>query len=171
MAYQAHKKEHTEHAKIIAEREKELLSRTIFVTNVKDLRNSHNLSLLKVFFQRAYGPVEHCVLASHSGKSGRGQSFPKARLRFKHERDAKAIFGGTSLSLVESPVTLYDSTVGHRGNLRVFPSKPYQGMDESPDENRVEMVPRLDTTALWRATKICSFYKTTLTICETVKNS
>mmetsp|Transcript_2786 Transcript_2786/g.5101 ORF Transcript_2786/g.5101 Transcript_2786/m.5101 type:complete len:87 (-) Transcript_2786:50-310(-) len=70
MAYQAHKKEHTKHAKNIAEREKELLSHTIFVMNVKDLRNSCNLSLLKVLFQREYGPVEQCVLASHSGKSG-----------------------------------------------------------------------------------------------------
>ena len=140
MVYQAHKKERTDHAKQIAEREEELLSRTIFVTNVKDLRISNNLSSLRAFFQHEYGPVEQCILASHSGKSGRGQRFPKARLRFMDERNAKAIFGGTRLSLVESPVTLYDCTVGHKGRLRVFPSKPYQGMDASHDENKVILI-------------------------------
>lgn len=137
LVYQTCKKEYSEHAKQVAKREEELLSRTIFVTNVKDLRSHRNLALLRDFFVREYGQVEQCILASYSGKGGRGGRFPKARLRFRHEGDAKAIFGGRKLSLVESPVHLHDSKVGHRGFLRVFPSRPYQGMDESHDENKV----------------------------------
>lgn len=108
LVYQSCKKEYSEHAKQVAKREEELLSRTIFVTNVKDLRNHRNLDLLKAFFAREYGPVERCTLERHSGRGGRGGGFPRARLRFRNEGDAKAIFGGRKLSLVESPVFLQD---------------------------------------------------------------
>lgn len=140
LQYQACKKEHSEHVKQVAKRKEELLSRTIFVTNVKDLRQRHNLDLLKDFFVRKYGPVEQCILASYSGKDGRGGKFPKARLRFMHEGDAKAIFGGENLSIVDSPVNLPHGKVGHKGFIRVFPSRPYEGMDESTDENKVIVV-------------------------------
>jgi len=137
LAYQKCKTEHSEHAKQVARREQELLSRTIFVTNVKDLQNHHNLMLLKSFFEREYGPVEQCILASYSGKRGRVDRFPKARVRFRLVKGAQAIFGGMQLSTIQSPVQLHNYTVGHRGFLRVMPSQPYPEMDESIDENKV----------------------------------
>lgn len=139
LIYQACKEEYNEHAKQIAKREEELLSRTIFVTNVKDLRVSRNLELLKSFFAHQHGPVEQCILAYQSRQGGRrgNRQYPRARVRFLHERDAKKVFGGTKLSLVDSPVTVSCPTVGHRGLLRIFPSRPYEGMDESSDENKV----------------------------------
>ena len=42
LVYRTCKKEYSEHAKQVAKREEELLSRTIFVTNVKDLRSHRN---------------------------------------------------------------------------------------------------------------------------------
>ena len=137
LLYQKCKKEHSDHTKEVARREQELLSRTIFVTNVKDLRNRGNLALLKAFFNNTYGPVEQCTLASSTGRGKRGDRFPKARVRFRHEGDARAIFDGRKLCFVQSPVEIHNGSLGHRGFLRIQPSLPYPDMDEVSSDDKV----------------------------------
>jgi hypothetical protein len=132
------KHSHSAHAKQVAQREQELLSRTIFVSNVKNLRDRHNFALLEDFFRNQYGPVELCIPAIFSGKKG---AFPKARVRFRNVHDAQRIFGGKKLSLVQRdrdrPVDVQHA-IGHKGFLRIQPSKRYHNMDEpSVDENKV----------------------------------
>ena len=137
------KQSHSAHAKEVAQREQELLSRTIFVTNVKNLRDGHNLKLLEQFFENQYGPVELCMVASFSRKKGRYNTFPPARVRFRHVNDAQCIFGGKKLSLVQHdhdpPVQIPNYAVGYKGFLRVQPSERYPNMDERSNENNVRI--------------------------------
>lgn len=141
LEYQQCKKEHAEHVQQVKKREQELLSRTIFVTNVKDLCIHSNLELLKEFFESNYGPVEQCIRASYYGKrEGGGGRYPKARVRFRHVGDARAVFGERPLASVDTPKRIYAS-IGHGGFLRASPSLPYPEMDKAAvDENKVVVI-------------------------------
>ena len=144
LLYQGCKESHSAHAKEVAQREQELLSRTIFVSNVKNLREGRNLVLLEQFFEKQYGPVELCMPASFSGKKGKYNKFPQARVRFRHVHDAQRIFGGKKLSLVQRdqdpPIQIHNCAVGHKGFLRIQPSERYPNMDKnSLNENKVSI--------------------------------
>lgn len=113
----------------ISEIESDLLSRTIFVTNVKDLSRESNLAALKWFFEMNYGPVEECV-AVESRKPH--HSFPPARVRFFSKRDAEKLFGKELIMARTVQASVYPTgcLIAHGNAIRVRPSDPYTNMVE-----------------------------------------
>ena len=120
------------HSQRIGQREEELLSRTIFVTHVIDLKRGRNLARLQQYFNSNYGDVEWCKLASYSGRSRAQQRsyYPRARVRFRDKSDAEKVFGGKSLLEARSQNESAHLTcdVGHLGYVVVLPSNPYSDM-------------------------------------------
>lgn len=144
LRYQECKQKYQEYAKEVHTREQELLSRTLYVSNVKNLHEGRNLELLRLFFQQTYGPVEFCGLATHFGKTAstsRRDRFPKARVRFKHAASAEIIFDGKKLAHVQRDLDpckiISNGSVGHKGVLRVQPSTRYPGMDVLAVDNSI----------------------------------
>ena len=144
MEYQQYKQNHTAHSREVAQREQELLSRTVLVSNVKDLRIPHNLDLLGEFFKCKYGNLEMCSVATFFGKKKRWKhnGFQKARIRFQNVEDAQKIFRGKKLLHVrrdqDAPVVISDAfvgphLVGDKGTLRVQPSQRYPDMEVDSD--------------------------------------
>jgi hypothetical protein len=127
------KKKQKEFLEKVAENEVEILTRTIFVSHVKDLKQPRHLQLLKAFFEITYGPVEECVPTTFSNRK-RKDMFPPARVRFTRKSDAEKIFGmdlssaarGKSIEI--RPGGRFD--VAHRGLLRIRPSQKYPNMVE-----------------------------------------
>ena len=60
--------EHEEFLKEVKKKEIEDLNRTIFISNAKDLRIGLNLTILRVFFESTYGPVEKCSISCYKKK-------------------------------------------------------------------------------------------------------
>lgn len=134
LLYESHKEHQSKYLAKVAELERDILSRTIFVTQVKDLNQAQNLMRLRSFFQTTYGPVEECVKAKFKKRGKRNTTrFPPARVRFYRKADAEKIFGGKNLLQVlqdRNIIKIVESTVGFRGCLRVRPVEPYHGMVE-----------------------------------------
>jgi hypothetical protein len=147
--YQGYKKKQKEFLEKVAESEEEILTRTIFVSQVKDLKQPRNLQLLKAFFEITYGPVEECVATTFSSKKRKGRFpqarvFPPARVRFSRKPDAEKIFGvdlynaarGKSIEI--RPGGRFDH-VAHGGLLRIRPSEKYPNMvDHLLDNTKIE---------------------------------
>lgn len=132
-----HRSHQSNHVKRIRELEKEILSKTIFVTHVQDLNKDHNLHLLQAFFEQQYGPVSKCQRVS-TQKRKSGRHFPGARVSFQFSRDAERIFGRSRLSDVREPALL-PCALGYKGPIRVQPSHSYAGMTMSKmDDSAVE---------------------------------
>jgi hypothetical protein len=140
--YAKHKEEQVKHMKSIAQREQEILSRTVFVTHGLDLNRPQHLAQLQQFVHVTYGAVESCQLVhnhhqySSEGKSnnklrlGRGGDYPSARIRFARAQDAERIFGGHALidAHGKGESAKVSCSVGYQGFLVVRPSSPYSGM-------------------------------------------
>ena len=113
--------------KKIAAQEKDILSRSIFVTNVRDLRVESNLEALKKFFNDVYGDVKYCRRTVRSDRrKGRGRPiiYPPARVVFFHKDDAERVFGGQELSKVVGSQQIR-CPLGHKnGEILVRPSIP-----------------------------------------------
>ena len=131
------KEQQKAHVKRIAEREQELLSRTIYVTHVLDLNRGQNLALLQQFFQSRYGEVEWCKLEMYTGrsKSQRRSYYPNARIQFRHSRNAERVFGGQPLvqARSEGKKGRLSCNVGYQGFIVVLPSHPYADMKQELD--------------------------------------
>jgi hypothetical protein len=142
LKYQQDKSAQSEYLSTIAEVEKDILSRTVYVTQVKDLKQESNLTELKRFFEINYGRVEECVRAPFTGKKGkRNHNFPHARVRFVLKEDAEKIFGGKELLLArtEGPVDITACSVAHGKAIKVRPSDQYPNMaKESLSESHLE---------------------------------
>lgn len=119
--------------------EDDLLARTVFVANVRDVKDSDNLLKLKTFMEQKYGPVERCMKASFFGGNNgrRGNHYPPARVRFYDRRDAERIFRGMALvDFADAPVVVPCPSVGmYRygggpGAIRIRPALRYPGMTD-----------------------------------------
>ena len=79
--------------------EQELLSRTVIVTCVRDLRQESNVSLLRTFLETTYGTVESCIaIPSKARKKQWRTGYPWARVRFQRKACAERIFGNRPLN-------------------------------------------------------------------------
>ena len=121
LASERYREEQKKFASELLARETELLTRAIYVTNVKDLNRSQNLTLLRQFLERNFGPVVTCT------KVATRKNFPAARVIFQQASDAQRIFGQPS-HLVREAVLVPCSSVGHRGQIRVSRSQRFEGM-------------------------------------------
>jgi hypothetical protein len=129
--YKGCKNKQKEFLEKVAENEEEILTRTIFVSQVKDLKQPQNLQLLKAFFEITYGPVEECVATTFSNRKSKVR-FPPARVRFSQKSDVEKIFGmdlynaarGKSIGI--RPGVRFD--IAHGGLLRIRPSEKYPNM-------------------------------------------
>ncbi|KAL3908002.1 MAG: hypothetical protein SGARI_003263 [Bacillariaceae sp.] len=133
MAESEQRKEKSEYQAMVAKLEADLLCRTVFVTNVKDLNQPGNLDRLKQFLEQTFGPVEKCEKASYGGKKRRGgPNYPPARVRMASKADAEKIFGGIPLAKAKATDVSCPSDVcgGRRGILRIQPSKRFDGMTD-----------------------------------------
>jgi hypothetical protein len=126
-----HRAEQSAHQKRILDLERDILSKTIFVTNVKDLNNEINLRSLKRFFEEHYGPVKRCERSRFSDKRKcHGRSYPPARIRFENAADAEKIFEGEMMIRVRSHKKI-NCPAGYKGSIRVQSSRKYDGMLDS----------------------------------------
>jgi hypothetical protein len=134
-----YKHEQSAYRKMLAEKEKEVLSTTIFVTNVKDLNMQANVEALNRFFAR-YGPVVECKATYFRTRSGKKKHhrFPPGQVRFVRKQDAEKVFGGVELLKVRKTVQLDCPTVGNKEKINVKPSMLHEDMIE--DELRGAVV-------------------------------
>jgi hypothetical protein len=157
-----YKKYYTEEAaKEIGNAVKELRSRTVFVSQVKDLNKTINAQHLKLFLEREYGPVEKLLITNDSNRiSGQGISrrrrrkskrnhayqypqFPRARVRFVTALHAQKIFGGRSLLDLDPKTNTVDvrcATAGYRGFLKIQPSESHASiyLDDVATSTKIE---------------------------------
>lgn len=113
-----HEKQSKYH-KEISKKEKDMLSRSIYVTCVRDLNVESNLRALEMFFITRYGPVKHCSRCTPHNKVKQTR-FPAAQVVFFQKSDAEKIFG-QELFRVRKAVEL-DCPVGHKnGKIMVRP--------------------------------------------------
>jgi RNA recognition motif-containing protein len=126
-----YKHEQSAHRKVLAEKEKEVLSTTIFVTNVKDLNNRVNVEALNRFFAR-YGPIAACKATCFRTRSGSKKycRFPPGQVRFVRKQDAEKIFGGEELLKVRKTVQLDCLFAAKYGKINVKPSMLHDEMIE-----------------------------------------
>jgi len=131
--------------------EEDILSRTVFVTDIMDLNRPGNLDELCRFFEQRYGPVKSCEKTSYNGRRNhRGKKrYPPARVQFLHKTDAEKLFGGMELLRVNKAVKI-DCPVGRRlpsglHQIYVRPSQKYTGMAE--DELKASVI-SFETLAL-----------------------
>lgn len=95
--YEQAKEHQLNYTKVVANLEKGMLSRTLFVTGARDLNEPRNVQLLKVFFEQNYGPVEVCFVATYETRrkkqrvSATGASYPPARVRFRNVNDCEKV--------------------------------------------------------------------------------
>lgn len=135
---QSHQKEYQAAVKQV---ESDILARTVFVTNIRDVNDDRNLQRLRHHLEVHYGPVEECSRGHyHNPRSNfrKPKYYPPARVKFRHRRDAEALFGGKALAeytgdpiLVPCPeVGMYTRHGGSR-SIRVQPTKRYPGMADA----------------------------------------
>jgi hypothetical protein len=133
------KANHKKYLSEIASDVDELRSRTVFVSQVKDLKEEINSQNLKLFLESKYGPVEKLLVTNDGNRgSGRGikrrkygQQFPRARVRFTSAVHAQKIFGGRSLLVLDPKTTSVDvqcDSAGHRGFLKIQPSESHPSL-------------------------------------------
>lgn len=114
-----HKSIQAEYLSKFKKLEQDLLSRTVLVTNVKDLRKPGVKLALESFLRSRYGEIASCVLVSQ-----RKVSFPAARVTFQRKEDAERIFGGTNLLSLQMArnqhqIEIACPAAGHKGYIRV----------------------------------------------------
>lgn len=81
-----------EFAKEERKKQQDVLSRAVFVTNVKDLNKNINHLQLQSFFERSFGPVESCTLVHRQQRKGsKGRFPPNARVLFVNKSDADRV--------------------------------------------------------------------------------
>ncbi|KAG7371402.1 RNA-dependent RNA polymerase [Nitzschia inconspicua] len=126
-----HKEEQSKYQEMIRTLEADILSRTVFVTNVLDLNQSQNLVKLKLFLEQTYGLVEKCERSYYRGTKVMFNRpyYPPARVRFGSKTVAERVFQGTPLASARS-VTVSCSEVGSNGILRIQPSSRYNGITD-----------------------------------------
>lgn len=119
-------KEYAEKARAI---EEDLLTRTIFVTNVLDLNDDRNVQALRRFMEQNYGTVVRCVKDKYNTRRPNHSQaqFPPARVTFAAKHAAEKVFNGMALRSA-TPQNIFCPAVGHRGTIRVTPSRRYTGM-------------------------------------------
>ena len=126
----------------IADKEKDVLSRTVFITQVRDLHVPGNLERLRSFMEQTYGPVVECKATSFSGRANRRQRvrYPPARVQFQSKASAEGIFGGVELLRVRQAVPI-NCPVGYKnGQICVKPSELYDDMMNSALKGSVVVV-------------------------------
>jgi hypothetical protein len=128
LQYESHKAEQSEYLAKVALIEQDLLSRNVFVTQVRDLTQNANLRLLQTFLEGTYGLVEICEIAQR--RRGKAARFPAARVRFRRKQDAEKIFGGAELKAALA-VHISKCPVQYKSAIRVVPSEPYEEMTQS----------------------------------------
>jgi hypothetical protein len=100
----------------------DILSRTIYVTNVLNLKEERNLQALQSFMAARYGTVEFCNRVEND------RQFPPARIRFRSASDASKVFGGRPLKDVQGSVQVPCPLGCKAGSISVLPSRPYADM-------------------------------------------
>jgi hypothetical protein len=133
--YEQNKRAQSEYLQRVAAVEKDILSRTVYFFQAKDLRRDDNLRALHSFLERNYGRVQECVRFNDRKK--RKQGFPGARVRFQFKGDAEKFFSGVELLKVSTPFEELPCSVGYRGNIRVKPCPPYADMAKDELEGSV----------------------------------
>lgn len=123
LVYERNKAAQSEYLERIARIEKDILSRTVYVFQARDLKRDANLEALRLFLETRYGLVEECI-RHHDGK--KKHPFPGARVRFQFKLDAEKIFGGsTELSRISTFVEVPCAVGCRRGMIRIKPCPPY----------------------------------------------
>jgi hypothetical protein len=133
--YEENKRAQSDYLKRVAAIEKDILSRTAYFFQAKDLRKDENLRALQSFIEGNYGPAQECVRFSDRKKKTHG--FPGARVRFQFKRDAEKLFNGVELLRVSTPFEEFSCPVGHKGKIRVKPCPPYADMAKDELESSV----------------------------------
>jgi hypothetical protein len=132
-SYEKTKRAQSEYLKRVAEIEKDILSRTVYFFQARDLKRDENLRALRSFIEGNFGSVQECVRFNDRKKNNR---FPGARVRFQFKRDAEKVFGGMELLRVSATAEL-PCPVGYKGNIRVKPCPPYPDMAKDELEGSV----------------------------------
>jgi hypothetical protein len=135
LLYEENKKAQSDYLKRVAEIEKDILSRTVYFFQAKDLRKDENLRALQLFIEKRFGNVQECVRFNDRKK--RKHDFPGARVRFQFKRHAEKLFSGVELLKVSTPFEEFSCPVGHRGKIRVKPCPPYADMAKDELEGSV----------------------------------
>jgi hypothetical protein len=135
LVYEQNKRAQSDYLKRVAEIEKDILSRTVYFSNVKDLRRDENLRALRSFLERNYGRVQECVRFNDRKK--RKRDYLGARVRFQFKRDAERLFSGVELLKVSNSFLEFSCSVGFRGKIRVKPCPPYADMAKDELEGSV----------------------------------
>ena len=125
------RRKQSEFHKMIAAKEKDILSRSVFVTFVKDLNDDNNLKALERFFHNNYGMVKKCVRTEYAGKrrkqkaSNQYKQYPPALVVFFKEFDAEKLFDGRNLLSVGQKSKEIYCPVGYKnGKILVRPCMP-----------------------------------------------
>ena len=128
--------------KYIADKEKDVLSRTVFVTQVRDLRSPGNLLGLRRFMERTYGQVVECKATRFPGRHRRAKrvTFPPARVQFQSKVSAEKIFGGVELLRVRQAVPVFCPVGYKNGQIWVKSCELYDDMIESALKGSVVVV-------------------------------
>ena len=149
--YEAYKAKQTAYLQRVADLERAILERTVFVDHMRSSSSSSNpdnLFQLQRFMETNFGPVDECVMVSIDGRQqtwngnshGNNRSnhhhhhrrnhhhnhhVRSARVRFVYKEDAEKIFGNRPLSHAQ-PVRLPCRVLGSVGHdIRVQPSRRY----------------------------------------------
>jgi hypothetical protein len=126
-----HKQEQTKYQEVVKKLEADILGRTVFVTNVRDLNRAENLVKLNAFMEQMYGVVEKCERAAYGGRRNHNRPhYPAARVRFAHKSSAERIFQGRSLQTAKAISVSCRELGVKNGDIRVQPSQRYDGMTD-----------------------------------------
>lgn len=139
--YEHAKEGQLNYAKVVADLEKNMISKTLFVTGVRNLREPRNVQLLKFFFEQNYGPVEDCFASTYGPRrtstSPRGNSsetFPPGRVRFRNLSDYDKV-----LASKDKDGLIYCPSVGviKRSCIKVGSSLKYDDMTKDVLEGHI----------------------------------
>jgi hypothetical protein len=88
VSHEARKEDQRKYIQRYRKLEDDIISRTVFVTCVRDLKQEDNLTALRQFMT-TYGPVEDCFVAEYS--TGGQNRFPPGRVLFRSPRDVSQL--------------------------------------------------------------------------------
>lgn len=139
-------REQDNHLQNIAERKKDILSRTVFVSSVLgSLRAIETRDSLKRFMLR-FGPVQNVSARKGGGKH------PMGVVTFNFKSDAEQIFDGISLleASKERKQIRVPCTVGFKGAITVRPAVDYKGIyDDDTSTSFIQVNTRGLTLGHW----------------------
>lgn len=133
LSAEAWKENFSQYNKVIAEKERDLKSRSVFVTNIRDANFDRNVQEFRLFMESTYGPVIECKKTHFQGKQRRGMTtrYPPVRVTFQFAASAEKIFDGVELRNVKKSVPVFCSVGCKHGTVTVKPCRIYPDMMES----------------------------------------